>query len=147
MNIYRYKHYDFIREFLPLGFEWKEPQVFALESPDEDYELFQDQEFMDNFVAEKYELNELEGRKYKNLISAKISNMVTMGLITIEQAETYGESTSVVRGFLSEGYWHSAYFAITSFIPPEALLVIHNELKDYIKNYVNLKYPIQFKID
>ena len=107
MNIYRYKHYDFIKEFLPLGHEWKEPQVFGFEAPDEDYEIFQDQEFMDNFVAEKYELNELEGRKYKNLISAKISNMVTMGLITVEQAETYGESTSVVRGFLSEGYWLS----------------------------------------
>jgi len=147
MNIYRYKHYDFEKDYLPLGFEWKEPQVFAFESPDEDYEIFQDQEWMDNFVAEKYVINEDEGRLYKHLISGKITNMVTSGIITSEESQIYSEKTKAVREFLNDGYWHSAYFAFETITIDGNLLTLHNEAKEYVKNYVNTKYPLNFYIE
>ena len=147
MNIYRHKHYDFEQDLMPIEFEYKEPQVFALTPPDDDYELFIDQDYMDEFVAEKYAINEEEGKKYKNLISAKISNRVTMGIISLDSANTYGLATEPVRHYLSEGYWHSAYYAHCSYTPSAEMLQIHNEVKDYIKNYVNTKYPANFSIE
>lgn len=146
MNIYRHKHYDFDKDIMLLGEQWKEPQVFALSPPDDDYELFIDQDYMDEFVAEKYMLNEDEGRKYKNLISAKLSNMVTLGSITLEIANSYGDATETTRHYLSEGYWHSAYYTHDAHTPPVELNDIHEEIKQHIKDYVNNKYPPVFHI-
>ena len=146
MNIYRHKHYDFNKDIMPAGVTWKEPQVFAMSPPDDDYELFVDQNYMDEFVAEKYMINEEEGRKYKNLISAKLSNMVTLGVITLEIANAYGDATETTRHYLSEGYWHSAYYTHDAHTPPVELAVIHEEIKQHIKDYVNNKYPPVFHI-
>ena len=148
MNIYRYKNYDFENQFLPLGFEWKEPQIFSLEQPeDTDYELYEDQNYLDNFVAEKYAINQLEGQLYKHLISAKITNMVTNGTISSLQSQTYSEITKEARNFLSEGYWHSAYYAHNEQIPDAIFEDIHLEVLNYIKDYVNSKYPPNFFIE
>jgi hypothetical protein len=146
MNIYRHKHYDFNKNMMPIEFEYKDPQVFGLTPPDDDYELFTDQDYMDQFVAEKYAINEEEGRKYKNLISAKITNRVSSGLIPMEVANQYSIDIDNVRRYLSEGYWHSAYYADIDYIPPEEIQEIHDEIKNYIKEYVNEKYPSNFTI-
>lgn len=147
MNIYRYKKYNFEKNRLPVGLPWKEPQVFAMSAPDDDYEIFNDQEYMDNFVAEKYVINEEAGRKYKNLISAKISNMVTSGIITLEDANSYADSTEKTRHYLSEGYWHSAYFSHMEHTPSDTFLGnLHIEVSKYIRNYVNTKYPSNFHV-
>ena len=147
MNIYRYKNYDFENDILPIGFEWKEPQVFALESPGDEYELFEDQDYMDNFVAEKYLINEENGRAYKHLISGRITNMVTSGVITAEESQVYSAQTKEVRDFLSEGYWHSAYYAHILIVPDDKFKDTHEEAREYIKNYVNSKYPENFFIE
>jgi len=146
MNIYRHKNYDFEKDVMPIEFEYKEPQVFALSPPDDDYEVFVDQDYMDEFVAEKYAVNEEEGRKYKNLVSAKITNRITSGIIPIEVANQYTQDIETLRSHLSEGYWHSAYYADLDYTPPIEVQEIHNEVKEYIKSYVNEKYPPNFAI-
>lgn len=148
MNIYRYKNYDFQNEILPIGFEWKTPQIFTTEEIlDTDYELYKNAEYLDNFVAEKYAINQNEGQTYKHLISAKITNMVTNGLVSIEQSQVYSETSKDVRLYLSEGYWHSAYYAHVVQVPIQELENIHFEVLAYIKNYVNTKYPANFFIE
>lgn len=146
MNIYRYKNFDFDNNYLPLGFEWKEPQIFGLTNTDEDYELYEDQNYLDKFVAEKYAINQTEGQLYKHLISAKITNMVTNEMLTAEQSQIYSAQTKEARNFLSEGYWHSAYFAHLSQTPDSVFEDIHLEVLNYIKDYVNSKYPTNFSI-
>ena len=106
-----------------------------------------DLEYMNQFIAEKYSINEEKGRKYKHYISGTLSNMVNAGIVTIEQAEIYGLGTKAVREHLNDGYWHSAYFAHVSFTPAQELQSLHDEIGLYIKDYVNTKYPESFKID
>ena len=146
MNIYRYKNFDFENNYLPLGFEWKEPQIFGLTNTDTDYELYDDQNYLDEFVAEKYAINQTEGQLYKHLISAKITNMVTNEMLTAEQSQIYSSQTKEARNFLSEGYWHSAYFKLIEFTPITELAQLHEEVRIYIKDYVNTKYPPNFSI-
>lgn len=146
MNIYRYKNANEDNQTVSIEFEYKEPIVFALEAPDEDYELLQDQIYMDNFVAEKYAINQTEGQLYKHLISAKVTNMVTNGTITAEQSQVYSLQTKEARDFLSEGYWHSAYYALIGVATITTLSTLNNESLEYIKNYVNTKYPPIFFI-
>ncbi len=147
MNIYRYKNYDFENNILPIGFDWKEPEIFADRLPDSDYFLVTDQDILDKFVAEKYAINQEEGQTYKHLITARITNMVTNGTITAEQSQVYSLQTKEARDFLSEGYWHSAYYALIDVSPITNLSILNNESLDYIKNYVNTKYPPIFFIE
>ena len=63
---------------------------------------------MDNFVAEKYLINEEAGREYNHLITARITNMVSSGILTTEEAEAYSLQTYMTRSFLREGHWNSA---------------------------------------
>ena len=69
-----------------------------------------------------------------------------MGIISVTEAETYGKLTAKVRAFLTEGYWHSAYYEHIKIIPDFTLEALHLEIKTYIKEYVNAKYPSQFNI-
>ena len=147
MNVYRYKNANEDNQTVSIEFEYKEPIVFALEAPDEDYQLLEDQIYMDNFVAEKYAINQTEGQLYKHLISAKVTNMVTNGTITAEQSQVYSETSKDVRLYLSEGYWHSAYYAHIQQTPSKEIQDLHFEVLDYIKNYVNTKYPPIFFIE
>jgi len=109
--------------------------------------FYLDPDFGDGWVAIKYEINEEEGRKYKHLISAKIINMVTSGSISSEEAEEYSRKTSVVRQYLGEGYWNSAYYEIINLKVSGSLSALHFEIMGDIKKYVNDKYPDNFKID
>jgi hypothetical protein len=148
MKVYRYKNANEDNQTVSIEFEYKEPIIFSLEKPeDKDYELFEDQNYLDNFVAEKYAINQSEGQLYKHLISAKITNMVTNGIITSEQSQVYSETSKDVRLYLSEGYWHSAYYAHVVQVPTPEIESIHFEVLEYIKNYVNTKYPPNFFIE
>lgn len=148
MNIYRYKNYDFENQILPLGFEWKEPQIFSLEQPtDADYILFDDEDYLISFLKEKYILNADAGSDYVYVITAKINLNIQNGVITLEQGTNYANSVNLVINDLKKGYWHTAYYYHDAITPETELLTLHNDVKDYIKNYVNEKYPIQFKID
>jgi hypothetical protein len=146
MNIYKYKNANLDNQTVDIEFQYKEPIVFGLVAPDEDYELFEDQNYLDKFVAEKYAVNQTEGQLYKHLISAKITNMVTNEMLTAEQSQIYSAQTKEARNFLSEGYWHSAYFAHLSQTPDAVFQDIHLEVLNYIKDYVNSKYPPNFSI-
>ncbi len=106
-----------------------------------------DPEFSDGWVASKYEINEEEGRKYNHLITAKITNMVTGGILTPEEAEQYSLDTYQTRSFLREGHWNSAYYELTSKVVDPKLSAITNEAIEKIKNYVNDKYPSNFNIE
>jgi len=128
VNIYRYKFYDFDLDMLPVGHEWKEPQVIAEEAPDADYEVFEDQDYLDALVADKYKENEAAGKDYTYLVTAKIANMVSREEISIAEAEEYGILTFPVRGYLREGYWHSAYFGMLV-APSSKFAVLHEEIK------------------
>ena len=147
MNVYRYKNANQDNQTVPIQFEYKEPIVFALSAPDGDYELYENQEYMDNFVAEKYAINQTEGQLYKHLISAKVTNMVTNGIITAEQSQVYSLETKEARDFLSEGYWHSAYYSLVDVSPITLLSILNNQSLEYIKQYVNTKYPPNFFIE
>ena len=147
MNIYRYINYDFEKDYLPTGFEQKEPQVFAETAPDEDYFLFDDEDYLVNFLKEKYIINAENGSDYVYIITAKINLNIQNGVITLEQGTNYGNSVNLVINDLKKGYWHTAYYYHDAITPEADLLTLHNEIKQYIKDYVNEKYPIQFKID
>jgi hypothetical protein len=108
--------------------------------------FYLDPEFGDEFVAGKYGINEEEGRKYNHLITAKITNMVTGGLLTPEEAEEYSLQTYQTRSFLREGHWNSAYYELISKVVDSKLMEITNEAIEHIKNYVNDKYPDNFNI-
>jgi len=148
MNIYRYKNYDFENQFLPLGFEWKTPQLFALEQPtDTDYIVYDDEDYLISFLKEKYILNAEAGSDYVYIITAKINLNMQNGVITLQQGTDYANSVNLVINDLKKGYWHTAYYYQDAITPDPALTIIHNDIKEYIKNYVNSKYPEPFKID
>ncbi len=148
MNIYRYKNYDFEKQILPLGFEWKEPQIFSTEQPtDTDYILYDNQDYLVNFLKEKYILNAENGSDYVYVITAKINLNIQNGVITLEQGTEYANSVNLVINDLKKGYWHTAYYYHNAITPETELTTLHNEVKEYIKNYVNTKYPEPFKID
>lgn len=147
MNIYRYINYDFEKDYLPVGFEQKEPQVFAESAPNKDYILYDNEDYLVSFLKEKYILNAENGSDYVYIITAKINLNIQNGIITLEQGTTYGNSVNLVINDLKKGYWHTAYYYHDAITPEADLLALHNEIKQYIKDYVNEKYPIEFKID
>ena len=147
MNIYRYKNYDFVNDILPNGFEWKNPEVYAMEQPtDTDYELYQDEDYLVQFLKERYISNAENGSDYVFVITAKVNLNIQNGLITLEQGTTYGNLVDETINELKKGYWHTAYFKQDALTPENELLTLHNEIKQYIKDYVNEKYPEPFKI-
>ena len=109
--------------------------------------FYLDPEYGDVFVANKYGVNEDNGRLYNHLITAKITNMVTGGLITPEEAEIYSSETYKTRSLLREGYWNSAYYELISKTVDPKLSTITNEAIEHIKDYVNDKYPDNFNIE
>ena len=76
MNIYRYTNYDFEKDYLPVGFEQKEPQVFSESAPDKDYILYDNEDYLVSFLKEKYILNAENGSDYVYVITAKIKNLI-----------------------------------------------------------------------
>ncbi len=147
MNIYRYKNYDAEKQIVPIEFEYKEPEVFASESPSNDYELVTDENYLVSFLKEKYILNADNGSDYVYVITAKINLNIQNGVITLEQGTEYANSVNLVINDLKKGYWHTAYYYHDAITPETELITLHNEVKEYIKNYVNTKYPEPFKID
>jgi len=126
--------------------EQQEQEIVDLYNKSAVEDWHQDVSFMEDFLTEKYELNKLAGGDYINRISAKINLIVQSGLVTLEQAEEYGEQTKGVRTELSSGYWHSAYTKHVDYTPISELQDIHEEVRLYIREYVNEKYPLDFQI-
>jgi len=124
----------------------QEQEIKDLYSEISSQEWHFDLEFMNEFTAEKYSINEEKGRAYKHVISGTLSNMVTVGLITLDQANLYGDGTKKVRENLNDGYWHSAYFTHIQYTPEIELEDLHEQIRLHIKDHVNTKYPEQFKI-
>ncbi len=148
MNIYRYKNYDFENDILPKGFEWKEPQIFSMTQPeDSDYVVYNDEDYLISFLKEKYIINADNGSDYVYIITAKINLNIQNGVVTLQQGTDYANSVNLVINDLKKGYWHTAYYYHIAITPEADLLPIHNDIKEYIKEYVNTKYPEPFKID
>jgi len=147
MNIYRYKNYDFEKGILPIGKEWKTPEVYALEAPGSDYEIVQDEAYLIEFIKEKYKINGDSGKDYVLTITAKLNLYIQSGIVTVEEAEDYANNTENVIRELNRGYWHSAYFYLISYVPIEKFSILHLDIKEVIKSYVNDKYPPVFKIE
>ena len=148
MNIYKYKHADINTKIVPIEFEYKEPIIFSIEQPeDTDYELYDDEDFLISFLKDKYILNADAGTDYVYSITAKINLNIQNGVISVGQGTNYANDMNLVINDLKKGYWHTAYYYQDAITPEPALRTIHNDIKDYIKNYVNSKYPESFKID
>ena len=126
--------------------EEQEQEIVDLYNSTTDQDWYQDPAFMEDFLTEKYELNKLAAGHYINRISAKMNLIVQSGAVTVEQAEEYGKQTEGVRIELSSGYWHSAYTKHVEYTPISELENIHEEVRLYIRDYVNDKYPADFQI-
>ena len=124
----------------------QEQEIIDLYNNTTDLDWSIDNEYMEIFLAEKYEANKIEGSAYISKISAKINLIAQAGTVTVLQAEEYGDNTSTVRADLSHGYWHSAYYKHIAYTPITELTDIHEEIRVYIRNYVNEKYPVDFQI-
>ncbi len=146
MKLFRYRNFNFEREILPLGAEWKEPQVFALEAPDEDYYEVVDPNILIPLQESSYEESETAGASYVRKIASTLKVYAQLGNITPEEASLYGNLTNPVSTELKKGWWHSAYYAHILLVPPKSLEPFHEEVKEYIKNIVNTSYPAQFYI-
>ena len=147
MNIYKYKNADINTKIVPIEFEYKEPIIFSIEQPDDtDYELYDDEDFLISFLKDKYILNADAGTDYVYSITAKINLNIQNGVISLGQGTNYANDMNLVINDLKKGYWHTAYYYHDAITPEPALTTIHNDIKEYIKNYVNSKYPEPFKI-
>jgi hypothetical protein len=147
MKLFRYKHFDFEKQILPLGVSWKEPEVLANESPDEDYYEVTDERVLIPLQESSYEQSETAGASYVRKIASTLKVYAQLGNITAEEASEYGSMTNPVSTELKKGWWHSAYYAHVSLTPPESLKSFHEEIKIYIKQVVNSSYPSQFYIE
>ena len=75
MNIYRYKNYDFEKQILPLGFEWKTATNICIRTTDRYMIilLYNDEDYLISFLKEKYIINAEAGSDYVYIITAKIN--------------------------------------------------------------------------
>lgn len=146
MKTYRYVHFDFEKNILPLGAEWKEPQVRANEAPDKDYYEVTDPDVLIPLEEDIYEESEIEGTSYVRKIASTLKVYVQIGTITKEEATAYGTDTKGVSDDLKKGWWHSAYYAHIDITPPTGIVNLHEEIRITIKDYVNSNYPDQFII-
>lgn len=148
MNIYRYKNYDFEKDMLPLGFEWKEPQIIMDSQPEDlDYVIYDDKEYLIEVLKDKYIINAEKGSDYVYVMTAKINLNIQTGIITLKQGTDYATQGGPVINDLKKGYWHTAYYYHIAIQPEEELIDLHNEIKEYIKNYVNTTYTEAFRIE
>ncbi len=153
MKTFRHKNYDFDKGYMPIEFEYAEPIVMAEEAPSDDYEEYYDEQYMLNFLVEKYKINAETGIAYFFDISSRMSLMITNEVITLGQGEEYGQLVDKVGVELMKGYFHSAYWAIASVDPAtemtepsEPINNLNEEIKGYLKEYVNSKYPPTYRI-
>ncbi len=146
-KIWRHKEYNFEKNFMPIEFEWQEPEIIADEAPSDLYEEYFNEDYLISFLKEKYVLGAENGKDYVLTITAKLSLYIEMGTISIEEGEAYGAGTNNVINELNKGYWHSAYFMHIAFVPDSKLQNLHDEVSQYIKEYVNTYYPAIYKID
>jgi hypothetical protein len=105
-----------------------------------------DAEYMQYFLKDKLILTAESGKDYIFEITARIHGLISSQLITIEQGENYLKGIDEVENELSKGYFHSAYFLHITYIPENQLLSLHEEIRIFIKNYVNTVYPPNFNI-
>ena len=146
MKLFRYKHFDFERNYLPLGSEWKQKEVIALEAPDEDYYEVTDEKILIPLQESSYEESETAGASYVRKIASTLKVYAQLGNITPEEASGYGAMTNPVSTELKKGWWHSSYYAHVLITPPESLEGFHEEIRLYIRSIVNASYPSQFYI-
>ena len=106
----------------------------------------QDTEYLKHFLKEKYILNAENGKDFVFENTAKLNILIQSGALTIEEAENYGEQVDKATNELLKGYFHSAYTKHVNVEVPNGLTVFHQEATDFIKNYINTKYPINFHI-
>ena len=112
-----------------------------------DGDFTSDTEYMESFLIEKYKVSAEKGREYIFLVTAKINIMVQLGHITLVEAEEYGVGVSTTLNELERGYWHSSFNSAFAYAPIASMVVLHNEVTSYIKNYVNTIYPDNFHIE
>ena len=146
MKIFRYKNYDFEKGYLPIGVEKKPKQVYGLEAPDGDYYEVTDEAILVPFLKEQYKKNVENGNDYVLEMTAKINLSIQNGVISVTQGTEYGNSANLVINDLKKGFFHTAYYYHIAIIPDSDLLPLHNDVRDYLKNYVNTYYPEPFHI-
>jgi hypothetical protein len=150
MKIFRYKNYDFEKGRLPLGFEWKTPEVIALEPPDGDYsnyEEYDDISYLIDLGTESYKESIEKGKNYVSKIASTLNVYARVGVITVSEANQYGIETNPVTSELNKGFWHSAYYELINITPPKSLEGLHEEVRLHIRDYVNTNYGGVFSID
>jgi len=102
-------------------------------------------EYMTVFLQGKYELNCERGAKYAHQITAKMVMLIESGL-SLERANSQALESKKVLTELMQGHWHDAYKAHVSYEPIPELLEMHEEITEYLKEYVNNYYPQQLRV-
>lgn len=149
MYIYRYKNYDFDNDFLPLGFVWKEPEIYAPSQPaDTDYEIYEDKDYHIAFIKERYRTNQTNGNEYFLYLSAVMMEHIQSADISLEQAEIFGVALDRVGIELQRGFYDSAYKSlIAADYPTDPILIqVYDMMEVYLREYINDKYPDVFYI-
>lgn len=150
MKIFRYKNYDFEKGFLPKGFEWRPVEVIGEEPPEGDYDNYEEYEDIDYLISlgtESYKESIEKGKDYVSKIASTLNVYARVGMITVSEANQYGISTNPVTSELNKGFWHSAYYEHVSINPPKSLEQLHEEVRLYIRDYVNENYGGVFSIE
>lgn len=146
MKVYRYKYYDFVGGFLPLGYEWKEPELFLEYLNDSDYEECLEESCEIDHLKELYRKREVDGHEL-NLENTAIGyKLLISGSVPVSDLETYNNDIEHVGFNLEKGYWHSAYLELDAYTPSLSVESYHNDIKQKVKDYVNTNYESYFHV-
>lgn len=146
MNVYRHKQYDFDKGLMPLGVEWKEPEVYSETLPDSDYELYSNHDEEILLLKDIYKTRIADGEDYNLESTAEGYFLLIHGAVTLAELETYGADTEHVGVYLAKGYWHSAYLELLDYVPSATMASYHASSLATIKDYVNTNYESYFHI-
>lgn len=118
MNLYKYIHVLADGKSVPIGKEYKTPFVWADKAPDEDYIQLEGEELAAKAIerhAKLYDTRRLEGKKYADVMNARLivlgDTLLSLG-ITAEIEKVIRTKirriTEPARVQVSSGLWKSA---------------------------------------
>jgi len=111
MKQFRYKHYNVETDSIPMGVDYKEPEVWAEEAPDSDYIDVTTEESYILYEKGRYIEREEQGHEYSNLMDARLvvlGNMIPNSGLSETVRNLIDEMLAPSRVLVSSGRWMSA---------------------------------------
>lgn len=105
-----------------------------------------DLDYSQQQAKDQYIKNADTGKDYVFEISSKLLVMVYSGQVSIDQAEAYGNTCEKINKDLNQGYFHTAYLEHSSITPITEIVSLHEEIRIFIKNYINTNYSEIFHV-